>query len=109
MGWLIGTVVVMVLLPWIAVTFAKSDAGMAVTLLLFFVIDPIYSVVLGVFAGKHIREMWSLPFIAAILFLCGTWIFFEPGEGAFVVYAGVYLVIGMVSMGLSSWMSVRKR
>lgn len=108
-GWLIGSAAVMLLLPWAAVTFTQSDAGMAVTLLLFFAINPIYFIILGIFAGKHMKEMWSLPVIAAALFLLGTWIFFDSGEGAFVIYAEVYLVIGIVSMLFSSWLSAGKR
>lgn len=107
--WLIGSVAVMLLLPWGAVTFAKSDAGMAVTLLLFFTINPIYAITSGFFAGKNIKEMWSLPLISATLFLLGTWIFFDPGEGAFVIYAGAYWLISMVSMFLSSRFSARKQ
>ncbi len=41
--------------------------------------------------------------------LLGTWIFFDPGESAFVIYAGLYLVIGIVSMLFSSQLSARKR
>lgn len=108
-GWSIGSAVVMLLLPWAAVTFVQSNAGMAVTLLLFFGINPIYSVTLGIFAGKHIKEMWSLPVMAAALFLLGTWTFLDPGESAFAIYAGVYLVFGIVSMLFSSWLNARKR
>lgn len=108
-GWLIGSAAVMLLLPWAAVTFAQSDAGMAVTLLLFFAIDPIYSIISGIFTGKHIKELWSLPVMAAVLFLLGAWISFDPGEGAFVIYAGIYLVIGIVSMLLSSRLNARKQ
>ena len=108
-GWLTGSAGVLLLLPWAAATFVKSDAGMAVTLLLFFAINPIYSMVLGIFAGKHRKVMWSLPVTAAVLFLLGAWIFFDPGESAFVIYAVVYLVIGMVSMLFSSWLSGGKR
>ena len=108
-GWLIGSAAVMLLLPWAAVAFAKSDAGMAVTLLLFFAVDPVYSFILGIFAGKHMKEMWSLPVISATLFLLGTWIFFAPGEGAFVIYAGGYLVIGAVSMLCSARLSAGKQ
>lgn len=79
-----------------------------VALLLFFAIDPIYSIVLGIFAGKHIKELWSLPVMAAALFLLGTWISFNLGEGAFVIYAGIYLIIGMVSMLYSLRLSMRK-
>lgn len=101
--------IVMILLPWAAVTYVKSNAGMAVTLLLFFVIDPVYFIAVGVFAGRNMKELWSLPAIAAILFLLGTWLFFEMGESAFVIYAGVYLAIGMVSMFVSSWISAGNR
>lgn len=101
-GWLAGSAAVMLLLPWASVTFVNSDAGMAVTLLLFFVIDPIYAVVAGTFAGRDIKGLWSVPVIAAILFLLGAWIFFDMGEGVFAVYAGVYLAIGTASMFVSS-------
>ena len=36
LGWLAGSAATMLLLPWAAVTFVNSNAGMAVTLLLFF-------------------------------------------------------------------------
>lgn len=101
-GWLIGSAAVMLLLPWAAVTFVKSNSGMAVTLLLFFVIDPIYVLIAGAFAGRNIKGLWSVPVIVAIQFLLGTWIFFDMGKGAFVIYAGIYLVIGIASMFLSS-------
>lgn len=108
-GWLIGTAVVMILLPGAAVTFTKSDAGMAVTLLLFFIIDPIYAITAGFFAGRDIRKMWSLPIAVPILFLLGAWIFFDMGEAAFLIYAGVYLAIGLALMLLSAQISRRGR
>lgn len=107
-GWLTGSAVVMLLLPWAAVTFVNSNAGMAVTLVLFFVINPVYAMIAGVFAGRNIKGLWSVPVIAAILFLLGAWIFFDMGKGAFAIYAGGYLFIGMASMFLSSWISGRK-
>lgn len=56
---------------------------------------------------KHLEAAEKVGKI--VLFLLGTWIFFDPGEGAFVIYAGVYLVIGMVSMVFSSWLGAGKR
>lgn len=108
LGWLAGSAAVMLLLPWAAVTFVDSHAGMTVTILLFFVIDPIYAVVAGAFAGKNIKALWSVPVMAAILFLLGAWIFFDMGEGAFVIYAGVYLVIGIVSTFVSARILTKK-
>ncbi len=42
----------MLALPWLAVTFVKGDAGMAVCFLLFFAIDPLYSVAIGALREK---------------------------------------------------------
>lgn len=105
--WLAVTAAIMLALPWLAVTLVKGDAGMAVCFLLFFALNPIYSVAIGVFAGKDVKHLWSLPVISAVLFLIGTWIFFDMGEMAFVLYAVVYLVLGIVTMLIS--MIIRKK
>ena len=105
--WLAASAVVMLAFPWLAVTFVKGDAGMAVCFLLFFAVNPLYSVLIGAFVGKDIRHLWSLPVILAVLFLIGTWIFFDMGETAFILYAVVYLVLGIVAMLIS--MFIRKK
>ena len=105
--WLAVSAVVMLALPWIAVTFVKGDAGMAACFVLFFALNPLYSVILDVFAGKDVKHLWSLPVISAVLFLIGTWIFFDMGEMAFVLYAAVYLALGIVTMLIS--MIIRKK
>ena len=105
--WMAASAVVMLALPWIAVTFVKGDAGMAACFVLFFALNPLYSVILGVFAGKDVKHLWSLPIVSAALFLIGTWIFFDMGEMAFILYAVVYLVLGIVAMLIS--MIIRKK
>ena len=105
--WLAVTAAIMLALPWLAVTLVKGDAGMAVCFLLFFALNPLYSVIFGVFAGKDMKHLWSLPIVSAALFLIGTWIFFDMGEMAFVLYAVVYLALGIVTMLIS--MIIRKK
>ena len=105
--WMAASAVVMLAFPWLAVTFVKGDAGMAVCFLLFFAVNPLYSVLIGVFAGKDVKHLWSLPVISAVLFLIGTWIFFDMGETAFILYAAVYLIIGIMAMLIS--MFIRKK
>ena len=105
--WLAVSAVVMLAFPWLAVTFVKGDAGMAVCFLLFFAVNPLYSVLIGAFAGKDVKHLWSLPVISAVLFLIGTWIFFDMGETAFILYAAVYLIIGIMAMLIS--MFIRKK
>ena len=99
--WLAVSVVIMLVLPWLSVAFVKGDAGMAVCLLLFYAANPIYSVVIGTIAGKDMKHLWSLPIISAVLFLIGTWVFFDMGETAFILYAVIYLALGIAAMLLS--------
>ena len=105
--WVAASMAVMLAFPWLAVTFVKGDAGMAVCFLLFFAVNPLYSMIIGAFAGKDVKHLWSLPVISAVLFLIGTWIFFDMGETAFILYAAVYLVIGIMAMLIS--MFIRKK
>ena len=105
--WLAVTAVIMLALPWLAVTLVKGDAGMAACFVLFFAVDPIYSVVIGIFAGKDMKHLWSLSVISAVLFLVGTWVFFDMGETAFILYAVVYLALGIAAMLIS--MFIRKK
>ena len=69
--WIIISLAIMLVLPWLAVFFVKGDAGMAVCFILFFAVNPIYSVIMGIFAGKNI------------------------------LYAGVYLILGIAAMTIS--------
>ena len=94
--WAAVSAAIMLVLPWLAVAFVKGDAEMAVCLLLFMVVDPMYSLIIGISAGRDMRHLWSLPVISALLYLCGAWIFFDMGETAFIQYAAVYLVLGII-------------
>ena len=96
------SVLIMLGFPCLAVTLAPADAGMAICLLLFYIVNPIYSVALGCVAGKDIKKFWILPLISTVLFLIGVGIFFTMSEPLFFVYAGAYLVLGMVAMLIAS-------
>ena len=105
--WLIASAAILLALPWLAVTFVKSDAGMAVSLFLFFVLNPIYAICAGAYAGRDVKRFWALPVITALFFLAGAWWFFELGESDFILYALVYLILGIAAMLLSQF--VRKK
>ena len=106
--WMLLILFLMIGCPWLAVEFAGS-AGMAVCFILFFAINPVFSAVCGIFAGKNIKQLWILPIITAVLFQAGTWLFFDMGETAFLLYAGCYLIIGIIAMLISAFVSKRKR
>ena len=100
--------VLMLVLPWLAVTFVQSDAGMAVVLVLFLAINPGHSMASGYYAGKQIRRLWWVPAVSSALFLAGAWPFFEMGELAFLTYAGIYFALGMEAMLVSRLITVRR-
>lgn len=99
--WVLLSILIMIVCPWLAVTFAGTS-GMAVCFILFFAVNPLFSALCGVFSGMNIRSKWWLPIANVILFLAGTFMFFEMGEPAFLIYGGFYLVIGVVTMTISA-------
>lgn len=76
----IVSALVMLLLPWLAVTFAPGDAGMAICMLLFYGANPLYALWAGWSAGANVRKMWSIPVTTAAFFLIGAWIFLMRGN-----------------------------
>ena len=99
--WLSVTIIVMFALPFAVASLASECSGMALCMMLFFIVNPIYSAILGYRCGKDIKKMWNLPLVSALAFLAGTWIFFDIHELWFIVYATVYLAIGWTAMAIS--------
>ncbi|MBE6991458.1 MAG: hypothetical protein E7430_02625 [Ruminococcaceae bacterium] len=106
--WTLLAMLLMIGFPWIAVEFAGS-AGMAICFILFYAVNPLFSVVCGVSAGKNIRQLYALPVITVVLFLTGVWLFFEIAESAFLLYGGCYLIIGIIAMLISAFANKRKK
>lgn len=105
--WLTISVVIMIALPFAVARLASECSGMALCMILFFIVNPIYSAILGFRCGKDIRRMWNLPLVSSIAFLAGTWIFFDIKEVLFIIYAAVYLIIGWTAMGISNYLNSR--
>ena len=106
--WLLSAAGVMLLLPWVVVACVRSDAAMTALLLLFFAVNPGYSLAAGYYAGKQIRRLWWVPAFSAGAFLAGAWLFLEAGEPAFWTYAGIYFAVGMEAMFVSRLITGRR-
>ena len=105
--WLAITILVMFTLPFAVARLASECSGMALCMMLFLIVNPVYSAILGYRCGKDIKKMWNLPLVSAVAFLAGTWIFFDIHELWFVVYATVYLAIGWIAMAISKSLNRR--
>lgn len=95
----------MLIIPIITVNTVKADAGMLVTLLLFFIVHPIVSVAVGILAGRDIKFLWISPILVAVLFWLFSCLAYEPAFP--IVYSVAYFVICTVSM-LITWLINRK-
>jgi len=101
--WIGITVAVMFILPFAVAKLASECAGMALCMILFLVINPIYSIILGIVAGWYIKALWNLPLISSVAFLAGAWLFFDIHELWFMAYAAVYLCIGIIAMLITNY------
>ncbi len=105
--WIGVTFVVMFVLPFAVARLASECSGMALCMMLFLALNPMYSIALGINCGKSIRQMWHIPLFSAIMFLSGTWLFFDIHEPWFILYASVYLVIGWIAMFVTHYITNR--
>ena len=80
--------------------FAGLDLG--VLILHFLIINPIWSLLLGIWSGAKCRARCYIPFIYAVSYLLLSWIFLEWGESAFIMYALIYLALGLISMSVTA-------
>ncbi len=96
--WIGMTFVVMLLLPFAVARYASADSGMVLCMMLFLVLNPVYSVVLGINSARDISHMWSIPLFSAIMFLAGAWLCFDIRESWLILYASVYLAVGWIVM-----------
>lgn len=105
--WLLAALGVMVGLPFLAVKLVPGDAGMAVCFVLFFAVNPLFSLCAGRAAVAEGKAVWWVPVVVSGLFLGGVWAFFDLGEPAFLRYAAGYLCLGWMGMAVG-WL-LRKR
>lgn len=83
--------------PWLTVLFAGMN-GMAICFLLFFVVNPLFFIVEGLLSGMSFKSHWWLPLASAFIYPLSCWILFDMGEIAFLIYAGLYLAVGVLAM-----------
>ena len=84
--------------PWAAVTFAPGDAAMAICFVLFFGVNAMCSLYVGVFSGLAVKQRFYLPLVNAAAFQLGAWLVFEWGNPDFTGYSIAYLAVGLLSM-----------
>ena len=100
--WYFLSFIVMLVFPFLAVHFVKGDNGMAVFFILFYVLNPMYSIISGIVAGINRKSLRTLPLINTILFLIGSVCIVGSTDWSFSYFALAYLLIGyfFISIGM---------
>lgn len=100
--------IVMLLLPWCAVTFVPSGGGMLVSLLLLFAVNPISAVCIGIISGGKPRSLWLQPLLLSALFAVGAWKSLGITVPDLLPYAAVYLAVGYFTLLLTALLRCEK-
>lgn len=97
----------MLAIPWAAVEFASPDAGMALSIMMLFVIDPLAAIAVGALSAD--RRMWFMPVVGSAAYIAGAYLFIgaRQMDAAFWAYAAVYLALGFIAMLIS--MAARRK
>lgn len=90
--------IVMLILPLVSVRLVSSDAGMALLIILFLILNPATVIVLSIMAGTDIKKLWWTPLLSAVVFPAFCAIVFEEMVVELLVYSGLYLGVGAVAM-----------
>lgn len=107
--WTAASAVIMCVLPWMLVVCFNPGTAMSAFMLLLFAVCPVYSVVIGVFAGKDVKRLWGLPVISFLLSLFTMRSLFGPGTSGLTIYSVVYFILGLLAMLVSLFFNRRAR
>ena len=98
---------VLFILPFILINISKSHEFMGITMMLFFVVNPLTTAFINSMIGKDIKRMWWMPILFCIVFLLSYWLVLEEIILDLVFYAVIYIIIGIIFM-IGSWCFTQK-
>ena len=99
---------IMIAMPWLTLSVIHGDFGMTVCLMLFYGLNPLTAIMIGLFSGVHIRTSWFQPLLPPVFFMVGVRLFFNIKDTSFLILAIIYLVVGYAVMFIASWAIKRK-
>ena len=98
---------VLFILPFILINISKSHEFMGITMMLFFVVNPLTTAFINSMIGKDIKRMWWMPILFCIVFLLSYWLVLAEIILDLIFYAVIYIIIGIIFM-IGSWFFTKK-
>lgn len=90
--------VVLLIAPLVVLNFANPMDGMGWMFLLFFGVNPVASIFVGILSGASVKKLWWTSLLFGIIFLLCCWFALQEIVLDLVVYAVIYLLLGMIAM-----------
>lgn len=100
-------ILTLLIIPLISLKFIQPYEFMGVIVLLFFIINPIVSMIISSMVGKDINKLWWIPIVFSIGFLFCYWIILKEIILDLTIYALIYLILGILCMFIS-WIIAKK-
>ena len=97
--------VILLILPLILINISEPYEFMGIMIILFFVVNPITLLIINLMIGKDVKKIWWIPIFFSIIFLLSYWFVLKEIILDLIVYAIGYLVIGLIFMLVSVFLS----
>lgn len=104
-----GAALLTLVLPFIAVTFKGGDEGTAMAVILFFLVSPMATILIGMVSGQDIKSYWFQPLLFSLFFTFGMRTFLKAGANEFMRQGIKTLILGYAVALLSAWFTYRRQ
>lgn len=98
---------VLLILPFILINISKPHEFMGITMMLFFVVNPLTITIINLMIGKDMNKMWWMSILFCIIFLLSYWLVLEEIILDLIFYVVIYIIIGIIFM-IGSWYFTKK-
>ena len=96
------SLILMILAPLLVTKLTPANLEMPVVMSMFFIVYPLYSIILGYICGKDVKKTFFQPILLVGLFLLGILLLFTIQEKLFFVIAFAYLLLSIIFMVISA-------
>ena len=104
---IISIIIVMLLFPLCAIMFVSPDASLIAILLMFYIINPMFSIVIGIVSGLEIKRMWWSSLLLPASFIASGYLILKTGHDC-LIYSLVYFILHFISMLITSILKYNK-
>lgn len=101
--------VMMILLPFMTVDTSGTELGIASIYTNLYVVNPVYTLGIGIFAGTDREKLWSLPLITAVFFILGFGLIISFADILVYMYALCYLLTSTLAMFFIDFLLKRRK